>query len=198
MSRERRVVGALVVAVLAFIALTGTMPPASAHVTFVGSDPSDGARLRTVPSRIVLQFSEELSPPAAVVLTGPEGSSAEAGKTRIDGRRVLVDVDLADGASGEGTYGVTFRVVSVDGHPVSGQVTFVVGDGPLEESPGDSGAAEVEADTPSDPAAADPRGQARPAESDAPISWGQIQVGVPIVLFSLAALLAFLGRRQGT
>lgn len=189
MSRLRVLGGVLA----AFAVVLVTAAGAQAHVTFTGSNPADGSRTATLPTSLTLRFTEELSPPAAVVLTAPDGSTTTAGEPRIDGQDVVVDLDPGAGES-EGTYAVAFRVVSVDGHPVSGRFTFVVGDGPLEDVASGSATVTTGDGTSGTPAAAS--SAADPTDTGRGLSLTQVQVAVAVVLFGVAGLLVLLARRQ--
>lgn len=127
-SRARRRILALLVAMVAMAAtMATTASPASAHAVLVASSPADGERLPEAPTQASLTFSE--------------GVSVELGGVRVlngDGQRVDVgtvtqpnDEQLLVGLEPDlpqGTYLISYRVVSSDGHPVSGAVVFAVGD----------------------------------------------------------------------
>ncbi|WP_185746041.1 copper resistance CopC family protein [Oryzihumus leptocrescens] len=99
-------------------------PSASAHATLLKVSPADGATLTTAPRQVDLTFDEPVSSRfATVVITGPSGEDATAGPATVNGAHVAAA--LAGGlASGE--YRVAFRVVSDDGHPVTGQSRFTL------------------------------------------------------------------------
>jgi copper transport protein len=121
----------LLVAVLAGgLALdVGTARPASAHATVVRTTPADGARLAAAPTEATVLFDEDVSLGAgyARALDGA-GRRVDTGNAEV--RDGLLTVPLRDGLP-EGSYVVTWRVVSADSHPVSGAVSFVVGTGQL-------------------------------------------------------------------
>lgn len=109
---------------LALVLLGGS--PAAAHAELVDTDPAEGAVLETAPETVTLTFNEPVrltSQEIAVYdATGTEVSST-AGATGTE-----VTVDLADAAGLEdGTYVVSWNVLSGDGHPISGALTFSVG-----------------------------------------------------------------------
>ena len=97
--------------------------PAQAHTSLVSSDPAQGARLEQAPERIVLTFTETLRQPSEASLL-VDGTALTA-EIDVDGPRVVV-TPPADAA--DGNYEVNYRVVSADGHPVTGTVEFAVGD----------------------------------------------------------------------
>ncbi|MTB87135.1 copper resistance protein CopC [Aeromicrobium senzhongii] len=97
--------------------------PAQAHTSLVSSDPAQGARLEQAPERIVLTFTESLRQPSEASLL-VDGTALTA-EIDVDGPRVVV-TPPADAA--DGNYEVNYRVVSADGHPVTGTIEFAVGD----------------------------------------------------------------------
>jgi copper transport protein len=105
------------------VALAG---PALAHASLVAVDPADGARLDEAPSAVRLTFSEPVSVDlGGVRVLDADGEDVHEGAARVDGD--VVELALADDLP-EGTYVVSFRVVSADGHPVRGGSVFGVGD----------------------------------------------------------------------
>lgn len=54
-------------------------------------------------------------------MTGPDGIGYTRGEPAAQGRDLSIDLNPLGPA---GTYTVAFRVVSADGHPISGQYTF--------------------------------------------------------------------------
>jgi copper transport protein len=118
-------------------ALTGTLlaglllmlaPPASAHAMLDGSDPAADAVLTTAPASVGLVFNEAVTLlPDSVRVFGPDGERADAGSvTRTHGDGATAGVDLRPDLP-DGTYLVSYRVVSADSHPVEGAYTFAVG-----------------------------------------------------------------------
>jgi len=101
--------------------------PASAHTALTGSDPADGAEV-AAPSRVTLTFNEEVR--SARVVIRPEQSETEVqrGAARLDGEKV---VQRVKGVLPDGKYTIGYRVISADGHPVTGVLSFTVvgGDG---------------------------------------------------------------------
>lgn len=117
-------VAAFAVALVAVVAWAG---PAAAHASLESTMPAAGAVLDRAPARVTLTFSEpvELSL-GAVRVYDANADRVDHGGARHDGRAAVVqevDDDLADGS-----YVVTWRVESADGHPVHGAFTFQVGD----------------------------------------------------------------------
>lgn len=99
--------------------------PASAHAALVHTDPGAGAVLAAAPAEVRLRFTEAVSPVAAqtAVLT-PTGGRADVAPPVSAGQSVVLRLDTG---LTDGTYRVTYRVVSDDGHPVAGGFSFSVG-----------------------------------------------------------------------
>jgi copper transport protein len=100
--------------------------PAAAHASLVSVDPADGARLDESPATVTLTFSETVSTGlGGVQVIDADGDQVQSGAARAEGAEVQVDVepDLPDG-----TYVISYRVISADGHPVRGGSVFGVGD----------------------------------------------------------------------
>jgi copper transport protein len=91
--------------------------------SLAASEPRDGAVLTQVPNRVALHFNEKVTAGAVHLIdaTGKlrDDASVDAGDETI---AVTVPPDLP-----QGTSVVSYRVISADGHPVAGSVTFSVG-----------------------------------------------------------------------
>jgi copper transport protein len=99
--------------------------PAAAHAVLMHTDPGAGAVLPTAPAEVRLRFSEPVRPvPEQTSVLRPDGGRADTGTPTQNGPSLLIR--LATGLS-EGTYRVTYRVVSDDGHPVAGGFSFSIG-----------------------------------------------------------------------
>lgn len=121
--RRGRIAGLLAAGAMALL-LIGSGPSASAHAGLVGSDPADGSVLPTAPEQVTLTFNEPMTlPPDGIEVFGPEGDpvAASAGPRDV---RVVVDFEEVLAA---GTHLVAWRVVSADGHLVTGLLTFSIG-----------------------------------------------------------------------
>jgi len=100
--------------------------PASAHAELASSDPAQGAAVDALPGTVELTFTEVVGSPASVAITGPGDVSVADGDPEVVDR-VLTQPVAADGAPA-GEYAMSYRVTSADGHPISGTVTFTVGE----------------------------------------------------------------------
>lgn len=111
--------------------------PAAAHTELVSSSPADGAELDAAPDSVELVFSEDLLPKTvSVAVQAGDAQATPAADVRVTGPTVTVPWP-AEITSGPVT--VNYRVVSADGHPVEGALTFAL---PAESSPAASTPAE--------------------------------------------------------
>jgi methionine-rich copper-binding protein CopC len=119
MSLFRLGVTALVSAVLVVVPLA----PASAHNSAISSTPADGSTVTVQPGTLTLVTNDELlNVPASNVMVVKDSSGRFYGDgcSSVKGASISTSAQL--GAAGE--YTVQWRVVSADGHPVSGSWTF--------------------------------------------------------------------------
>jgi copper transport protein len=131
MSRiARQLVAAL--AILVGVLALGTTA-ASAHATLESSSPADGQSVPASPSEIRITFSEAVTTISdGLSVLNADGKTVDTGSSEIvDGRTLVAPISetLSDG-----TYVTTYRVLSADGHPVSGSFLFGVGEGALDRS----------------------------------------------------------------
>ncbi|WP_326651120.1 copper resistance protein CopC [Streptomyces anthocyanicus] len=132
--RLRTLVLLLLAAACALLAGAG---PASAHAALTGSDPREGAVVDEAPAQVSLTFSESVSmDDDALRVLDPRGERVDDGKPSGTGGATY-SVKLHAGLP-DGTYTVTYQVVSADSHPVAGAYTFSVG-APSETSVAVSG-----------------------------------------------------------
>jgi copper resistance protein C len=116
---------------LAVLALTGfglfaLAAPASAHNTLVSSNPVQDASLDAGPRTVVLTFDQPVQEGDglnSIAVTGPDGKQWQGGTAKVDSN--VVSVPLRE-LGPKGLYTVGYRIVSADGHPVSGKVTFTL------------------------------------------------------------------------
>lgn len=109
------------VSLLALLCLVLGAGPAAAHASLVGSDPEDGASLATLPSSVTLTFNETIGNPAYVAVIAPDGSKVDVANVSAVDATVTAAIAPADQ---KGRYSVSYRVVSADGHPVEGTLTW--------------------------------------------------------------------------
>jgi methionine-rich copper-binding protein CopC len=107
--------------------VTWSAAPASAHAQLIGSDPPAGSTIHALPEAVTLTFSD------ALVTTGdgegnhltvvdPMHEIISAAHTDVNG--AVASTVLSPSMVMDGTYRVSFRVVSTDGHAVEGTFTF--------------------------------------------------------------------------
>ncbi|MEV8136652.1 copper resistance CopC family protein [Microbacterium aurantiacum] len=119
----------LAAAWLAFAVLLATVllpaSPAAAHDELVGSDPAAGSAVETLPATLTLSFSAEIAPDegaSEIQVTDAAGTTLNDGAPVVEG--ATLSQALAGTTSGEVT--VLWKVVSSDGHPISGELSFIV------------------------------------------------------------------------
>jgi methionine-rich copper-binding protein CopC len=109
------------VASAALLLGTGT---AFAHDVLIGSDPADGASLPVGPNQVTLRFDLPVQETfSTITVVGPDGGHFEAGPARVDGSTVTAPVRPLGPA---GPYTIGYRIVSDDGHPLSGSIRFTL------------------------------------------------------------------------
>ncbi|MFD5574469.1 copper resistance CopC family protein [Streptomyces cadmiisoli] len=122
--RAARPAARFLVVPAALAALAATAGPAAAHTELEAAGPGANARLTALPPRVTLTFSDTMTQKfAEVAVTAPNGDAAAQGEPQVEGRTVTLPLDTDAPA---GRYTVGYRVVSADGHPVSGSYTFTV------------------------------------------------------------------------
>lgn len=132
MRLRTNVVGVL----LAFALVIVSVGPAGAHDELAESSPSAGAVLVSAPAEVRLTFSAEIMDAGAVVaVTDDRDVSWTIGEPQVVEN--LVTVGIPD-VLPDGGYVVLWRVVSSDGHPISGTFSFAVGSGEDAAAPGSS------------------------------------------------------------
>ena len=113
--------------VVTFSLLLATAPAANAHTSLVSSNPKSNAMLMESPKSISITFNEDL-----IKISGKNVSKISLSNT-------IGNIKLGAITINKGTitakllktlpvskYKVTYRVISADGHPVSGSYNFWV------------------------------------------------------------------------
>ncbi|WP_028938489.1 copper resistance CopC family protein [Pseudonocardia spinosispora] len=109
------------VAVIGLLIGTGT---AWAHNVLVNSDPVNGSSVAAGPAKVTLKFDLPVQQSfSTVTVLGPDGLHYEGGPSQVDGNSVSAPVNPLGAA---GKYTVGYRIVSDDGHPVSGSISFTL------------------------------------------------------------------------
>ncbi|MGW5159165.1 copper resistance protein CopC [Nonomuraea wenchangensis] len=183
----------LTVLLLACVAAV-IVPPyaAQAHNVLVGSDPRDGATLTAAPGRVTLVFDQAVRQGYAQIgVTGADGSSWADGDAVVAAERVSVKLKPLPGG---GPYVVGYRILSADGHPVTGKLTFTLASaGPASPAPAEATSAATAPDAAAALDAAGASGAA--AEAAANGGAGMAVVWIVGALVLLAAGTAVALRR---
>ncbi|GAA4408197.1 hypothetical protein GCM10023168_25200 [Fodinibacter luteus] len=171
----------------------GTAGGLALHARLVGSAPADGSTVDTA-TQVALEFNEEVNPDfVAVRVAGPDGAEAD-GSPVVDGRTVTqaLAAELPAGA-----HTVTYRVVSADGHPISGSLTFTTTAGPsVTTQPSDPASATPSPST-GDEASTAPSASPTPQGSSTPVSTEGSDGLSPWLIAAVAAVLAVLALTVG-
>lgn len=184
---------------MTLIGLLALAPAGSAHSQLTSSDPADGSTVRRAPGSITLKFNEAVDPGyVKVSVTGPERADLVEGKPAASGSQVSATIQPP---TVSGKYVVAYRVLSADGHPVSGTISFDFTGGSAAGvgKPGKSGEQTVDAET----------GDAKAAEANAEqaklaAQSGEQEEALPVwpwvagagVLVLVGAVVAYLVSRE--
>ena len=100
--------------------------PAQAHDQLVDQSPKDGETMQAGVVEIKLDFNNELlnlgDSAAEILILNEAGEIQNPGCALVENRTASVKADL----SVAGNYSVAWRVVSSDGHPISGEFSFIL------------------------------------------------------------------------
>ena len=115
--------------VLAVVALMATalivgQGTALAHDVLLNTDPADGGQVSASPQEVRLSFNEPVQPGYdTVTVVGPGQTYWTDAPPQIAGSTVIEPVHPLGPT---GSYVVSYRILSHDGHPVEGKVTFTL------------------------------------------------------------------------
>lgn len=185
-----RIRTALAGAAVAVVAVLAVAAPASAHDELVSSSPAFDAQLTAAPEQVVLTFSGDLLALAddnngtAMTVVDEAGADWVAGDPVIDADTLTVP--LKSGMP-NGSFTVTWQVVSSDGHPTSGEYAFSLA--AAEAAPSPTATAPAETTQPS----STPAAQA-PAETDA-APW-PLLIGLGVVLLVAIVIVIVISARK--
>jgi copper transport protein len=96
---------------------------AHGHASLIGTEPSDRMVVAQAPSALTLTFNEPVSP-LVLRLAQPDGVVVDL--KGVAARGAVVTVTMPSELQ-RGTHLLSWRVISADGHPVGGALTFSVG-----------------------------------------------------------------------
>ena len=117
------------VALLAGLALLSA-PGAFAHSSLVASNPAAESTVTSFPSRINLTFDEKLiviEGKSANLISLSDDLGNEIGLAPIEIDRNVISTSVVSPPKNDGNFVIRYRVVSADGHPIVGKLTFTVG-----------------------------------------------------------------------
>jgi copper transport protein len=107
---------------LALLAAAAHPTRAQAHASLIRSEPADRAVVAQPPATLKLTFNEPVSP-LVLRLVGPTGEATALTDINTAGNAIIATLPTV---LPQGTYLVSWRVISLDGHPVGGALTFSV------------------------------------------------------------------------
>lgn len=115
---------------------------AFAHSSLISSIPAQGSVVDMIPSDFALTFNEELisiegQSVNKLLLSDASGVNYSLSETKIAGE--VLSASATAGQYPAGKYVLTYRAVSADGHPITGEIDFSVQspttiDSPIEEA----------------------------------------------------------------
>lgn len=183
MSRVRTF-AAVTVVVLGLVLVTAS--PAAAHDELLASSPGDGEQLAVAPETVSLTFSADvLTMGAAIIVVD------QSGRDWVTEEPVVAEATVTailDAGMPEAGYEVRWRVVSSDGHPISGVIPFTIGDAdPLTRTPPPNSGGSDETDEQSQNTQEEDQGALRVV---------LIGAGGAAAAVGVLALISFLRRRK--
>jgi methionine-rich copper-binding protein CopC len=112
---------------LSLVFLTSTALSAQAHASLVSSNPADKATIQTMPKEISLTFDEDLMTLGGKQVSkfsvhDPKHHELKLTPFKVSGG--TISADIKETGVSAGTYKIYYRVISADGHPVSGIISF--------------------------------------------------------------------------
>jgi len=114
----------LAAAVLA-LGLGFAAPRAAAHAVLMKANPAADQQVDAAPRELELAFNENVGPVFFKVLDRAGKEVGQPGEVRLDGNSLFLPLGET---LGNGTYIVTYRVISADTHPVGGSFAFAIGE----------------------------------------------------------------------
>jgi hypothetical protein len=112
------------VTVASAILLVLAAPTANAHSELVSANPAAASNIQELPQQIEIEFNEELlnlGSGNSVSVISPSGEDLGMGETSTDGATIT---RLLNTTSELGSFKVSYRVASADGHVLNGSYTF--------------------------------------------------------------------------
>jgi len=103
--------------------------PVAAHAVLQSTEPADQQVLPTAPAAVAVTFNEPVTPISVQVLDSSGRVIAREAVSADGVLRILLPANLADGS-----YVASWRVTSLDSHPIAGSLVFAVGPPPASWS----------------------------------------------------------------
>lgn len=194
----KRTLAAGIMAVIALMGATVVAAPAQAHSELVSTDPADGAVLDAPPTIVSFTFNEPLMPDfVRFIGTDPSGNTGDLPVSSVEGPTATIAWP-ASAPGGEWT--VSYRVVSQDGHPIEGGITFSYADASPTASPTSaaptSAAPTSQAPTSAEPTSAVPSPSTSPAADSNSGQSGLLIAGLAVGLIVIAGVVIGLVARR--
>lgn len=185
MLRRSAVISSILAVLTALVLLTVPGLPASAHSALVSSTPEDGASLTTMPATVSLEFNENIQQQGTQVIVADHADVAHPVTPQVHGP--TVNASIPEGLP-PGLVHVRYRVVSADGHPITGEISFTVEGGPTSAPTTGGNVA---------PAVPAPTANPTPADGDGSTTMMYVLSGVAAVIIVVGGIVVFLsGRRR--
>ena len=105
--------------------LATSSPQGFAHAVLLDSSPKPGEMLMQSPSEVVANFNEGVGPIFFKVLDVKGEAVGDPGEIRLDGTKMILPLRAT---IPNGTYVLTYRVISADTHPVGATFGFSIGE----------------------------------------------------------------------
>jgi copper transport protein len=96
-----------------------------AHAVLMDSSPKAQQQLDVAPKEVAVTFNESVGPIFFRIIDKTGAEVGKPGEIRLDGTRMLMA--LGDSLP-NGTYVMTYRVISADTHPVGATIPFSIGE----------------------------------------------------------------------
>lgn len=132
------------VVTLALALVAGALPSlATAHAVLMDSSPKSREQLDVAPKEVSVTFNESVGPVFFRVLDQSGREVGAPGEIRLEGPKMVMPLGES---LPNGTYVMTYRVISADTHPVGATIVFSVGE-PIAEA-GALSAAQAQSQSP--------------------------------------------------
>ncbi|MEJ7774182.1 MAG: copper resistance CopC family protein [Nocardioidaceae bacterium] len=197
---------AVIVILVALVMVILATPPAVSHSLLLNTDPVDGAQVAGIPAEIRFTFNKDVEPQFASVTVSVDGRPAYEVGTRVDGSTVVAEIPPQPVEPGDDTelWEVAYRVVSGDGHPITGDISVTASPSIAEATPdpdgqpssglGGSSAPPASAAPPDTVVNDEPLAAARDSRGSTP--WPTVLV-LALLTLAAASAIVLLAHRRG-